>query len=134
MSQPVSTKRCHLCGKTKNINLFDSFYHKKYKRMVTYNYCNDCRALSPSLIISLRRTGCTFEQYQKLFENQNGVCAICGQPETRKFRGKITRLHIDHCHTTKKVRGLLCSACNVGLGLFKHNSILLERAAEYLNQ
>ena len=56
--------------------------------------------------------GLTIEQYNEIFESQNGVCLICGNIETRTRRGKPTRLAIDHCHISGKVRGLLCSACN----------------------
>lgn len=50
-------------------------------------------------------------------------CLICGS---------VHRLHIDHCHKTGKVRGLLCSNCNTGLGMFRDSPMLLNRASEYL--
>lgn len=64
--------------------------------------------------------------YVYLFDKQNGICAICGSPPSDK------RLAVDHCHTTGKIRGLLCSSCNCALGLFKDNTELLDRAAGYL--
>jgi len=72
--------------------------------------------------------------YDKLLGQQNGLCAICGQPETRKNRyGGICKLHIDHDHKTKKIRGLLCGKCNSALGLFKDNKKLLKKAIKYLD-
>src|ERR1700730_4434188 len=64
-----------------------------------------------------RRYGITFEQYEDMFAEQGGVCAACGKPE-KKFSNKskqITRLHVDHCHKTGRVRGLLCNDCNTAL-------------------
>ncbi len=61
---------------------------------------------------------------------QGGVCAVCGNsPNMSKKRGG---LHVDHDHSTGKVRGLLCESCNVGLGFFKDSSIKLAKAIEYL--
>jgi hypothetical protein len=62
-----------------------------------------------------------FEAYDKLFVEQNGLCKICKQPETTKHgkTGNIIPLSVDHNHNTGEIRGLLCSKCNHGLGLFK---------------
>jgi hypothetical protein len=84
----------------------------------------------------LRPFGITPEQYRGMLAAQSGGCAICGAVESpdksaRSANGK-RRLHIDHCHITNAVRGLLCSQCNLGLGKFKDNPTLLERAAMYL--
>jgi hypothetical protein len=69
--------------------------------------------------------GLTLEQYDEMLERQGGGCAICGKPP-----GDIA-LHVDHCHETGRVRGLLCFACNAGLGQFKHDPELLVAAATY---
>ena len=66
-------------------------------------------------------------------KKQKGKCAICGKKETRlSNQGKVRDLNIDHCHKKKKVRGLLCVACNVGMGQLKDDPELLRRAADYL--
>ena len=61
-------------------------------------------------------------------DSQNGRCAIC---KTDSPGGK-GNWHLDHCHDSKNVRGLLCGTCNVGLGMFKDNPLLLAAAADYL--
>lgn len=80
----------------------------------------------------LKRRGLTESQYKKLFDEQNGFCAICRQPEISIRMGRIRNLAIDHNHTTDKVRGLLCNRCNRGLGYFLDRSALLEAAVSYL--
>ena len=73
-----------------------------------------------------KQYGLTFLEFQQLKEVHNNRCAICGtQPEPRN-------LHIDHVHGTKKVRGLLCSNCNAGVGQFRDDPLLLIKAAQYL--
>jgi hypothetical protein len=78
-----------------------------------------------------RSYGLGFKEYEEMLFNQNGVCAICSN-EPPKNQHK-TRLNIDHCHKTGKVRGLLCDACNRAIGLLKDNQDLLEKAKQYLN-
>jgi len=74
------------------------------------------------------RYGLSKEDYSKLLEKQNNVCAICLNPET--IENSI--LCVDHCHTTGKVRGLLCRMCNSALGKFGDNLSNLKRAVAYL--
>ena len=78
--------------------------------------------------------GITLELYDEMFEKQNGVCDICGLPETKVIRGKIVSLAVDHDHETGKIRGLLCHSCNVSLGGFKDSPELLISAIGYLTQ
>lgn len=88
---------------------------------------NKERALKYSTEYNRRRKiGISPEEYDKLLEKQNGVCAICNLECTRA-------LAADHCHITKKIRGLLCNNCNRGLGHFKDNPTILRRAIVYLN-
>jgi len=75
----------------------------------------------------LKRTfGISLDEYQAMLVEQDGKCAICGQKD------QWFSLAVDHCHGTKRVRGLLCSQCNRGLGLFRDKPELLENAARYL--
>lgn len=74
-----------------------------------------------------RLFGITEKQYNDLLSFQSDVCAIC-KKKSRDGR----RLHIDHNHTTKQVRGLLCHDCNRGIGIFKDDYELLESALKYI--
>jgi protein-arginine kinase activator protein McsA len=62
-----------------------------------------------------------------MFDAQNGQCAICKKVQART-------LHVDHCHNSSKVRGLLCQKCNMAIGLFNDNSDLLKKAIKYLSK
>jgi hypothetical protein len=80
--------------------------------------------------------GMSRQEYEQMLAAQNGVCAICKQPNKKRDRygGFETRLHVDHCHATGKTRGLLCHSCNAALGLFKENTDSLKAAIEYLQR
>ena len=72
-------------------------------------------------------------QYAELLAQQEGVCAICRQPETIRDRtGRVASLAVDHDHSTGEVRGLLCRACNAGIGNLKDSPDLLRAALSYL--
>jgi hypothetical protein len=73
--------------------------------------------------------GISLEDYNKKLLEQNGVCSIC---KTICKSGKD--LAVDHCHTSGKVRGLLCSNCNTGVGVFQENKELLFEAVRYLQE
>lgn len=80
----------------------------------------------------IKRTyGITFEDYEQMFDNQKGCCKICN---SRISNSRTGRLFVDHCHKTGTVRGLLCSSCNHGLGLFKDSPTLLKKAIAYLEE
>lgn len=67
--------------------------------------------------------------YWKLLKSQKSLCAICGDELIRKRKS-----HIDHCHVTGKIRGMLCLSCNIGLGHFRDNQKILEAAWNYLEK
>ena len=74
------------------------------------------------------------DNYDELFEKQNGLCAICKCCETAYDKtGNVMKLSVDHNHETGEVRKLLCAACNHGLGNFKDNILLLKNAIKYLD-
>jgi len=76
----------------------------------------------------------SLEQYQEMHDNQDGKCAICGLPETQMRDGKIKALAVDHNHSTGKIRELLCSDCNTGIGKLKDDPKILLKAAAYLEK
>lgn len=75
--------------------------------------------------------GLTLDEYEQLAEIQNRKCAICGCEQRPDAMGR-DRLHVDHDHETGRVRGLLCSGCNIGLGNFAEDPARLESAARYI--
>jgi ribosomal protein L34E len=88
---------------------------------------------------ALRLYGMTPEEYNRKLAEQDGKCAICrkapqGRPNGRAREVLEPRLHNDHCHVTNRFRGLLCSNCNTGLGLFGDDPEVLMAAAEYLRK
>lgn len=78
----------------------------------------------------VQKYGITMVKFNELLENQGGVCAICASPH----RGSGKRFHVDHCHDTNKVRGLLCGNCNTAIGLLGDDPERAEKAAAYLRR
>lgn len=139
-------KTCYRCKEEKSL---DSFYrHKTYGHRYECKMCTSKQARAyakgnPEKARAWNRAsykrngrvwdmkrhyGVTLEQYSAMYSQQAGLCKICLNVE--KVSNK--RLAIDHCHATGKVRGLLCSSCNNGLGRFKDNVASLENAIKYL--
>lgn len=83
-----------------------------------------------------KKFGIGLKEFETLHSLQKGLCAICGNPETRlDFKTKkVKTLAIDHCHKTGAIRGLLCGDCNLGLGNFKDRVQVLKNAIIYLNR
>ena len=78
--------------------------------------------------------GIGLDEYQAMFDRQGGVCAICkGKESTVDNNGAPRRMPVDHCHKTGKIRGLLCTQCNRGLGMFGDSADRLRAAAEYVD-
>lgn len=77
----------------------------------------------------LKQYGLTLQEFNALMESQSGACAICGHSDTSTPNFFPV---VDHCHSSGKVRGLLCMACNMGLGKFKDDPARLLSAVSYL--
>ena len=75
-----------------------------------------------------RKFGIGLNEYNLLLESQDYGCAICG---SKKPYGR-GNFHVDHCHETGRVRGLLCHHCNTGIGSLKDDPLLLSKALDYL--
>lgn len=108
-----------------------AYYHRNRdvlnQRSKDWYARNKARAVATTWRNRIRRDfGITEQEYNAMLVAQQGVCAICRQPPKR------IRLDVDHCHATKKVRGLLCNKCNRGLGWFCDSDVLMVRAANYL--
>lgn len=76
--------------------------------------------------------GIGLDDYNRMLKEQDGVCAICKKPETLVNHGRVMPLPVDHCHSTGKIRGLLCAQCNHAIGKFDDDTKLLESAIRYL--
>jgi len=106
------------------------YYHahkEKYSKMSAVWMKNNRARLNEQRII--KTYGVDMSWFHRQYVIQGGVCAICGSsvdPVTTK------NTHIDHCHTTGKVRGILCHLCNRGIGHFKDSIDTLESAIKYL--
>lgn len=77
----------------------------------------------------VRKYGVDLAQYERMLKAQEGRCAICGCEEKTQHNGVF---HVDHCHKTGAVRGLLCRGCNHVLGHLKDDPELLRNAISYL--
>jgi hypothetical protein len=98
----------------------ESYHKHKHKRPYDYQYHRNDK---------LKRIyGISYAEYLNMLEAQGGCCAICGTNDT----GKRKAFAVDHNHETGKVRGLLCSNCNTGIGNLKENEGIMLRAIEYL--
>lgn len=105
----------------------ESYREKKKSEVREYNR----KKPEVKLAQRLRTFGITIEDYKQMNEEQGGKCAICGS-EIGDAMGN--RLYVDHNHKTGKVRGLLCSDCNFGIGKFRDSPELMKKAIRYLEE
>lgn len=76
----------------------------------------------------MKSYGITPEDFDKMLAEQDGVCAVCsGDGDGREW-------HVDHCHDSSRVRGILCGKCNMGIGLLGESAERLRLAADYLER
>jgi hypothetical protein len=107
--------------------------NKRYQNISKYRYRD-----------VLKKHKITADQYEKIWDKHKGLCAICFKEETRISRNGVTttRICLDHCHICDDngydgidtIRGMLCGACNKGIGLLEDNPEYLLRAITYLQQ
>jgi hypothetical protein len=120
------------CGGCKKNKTSDSFTQGWLRKKNPY--CIECAKYAARKSGLKKCFNMTIEDYDKLFTIQNGLCAICNKEETilhHSTKEKV-KLSVDHNHQTNKIRGLLCTLCNFGIGYFKDSSELLRKAASYL--
>ena len=132
-------KKCSMCGV---IKMRSNFYKDKNRVDSMSNYCKECTlkrnkkwresneyANSESALWTRRKLfyGITKDEFYEILEKQDNKCAICCTAIDKSG-------HVDHCHKTKKIRGILCASCNKGLGMFKDSLINLSNAIEYLKK
>lgn len=135
--ESINKYKCSRCALIKERSAF--YTRRRGGIEAPQGYCKACvkeysqarRAWESRLAMNRyykKRYGITLEEYETLLSAQGGVCAIC-----KKRKGK-NRLHVDHCHSTGNIRGILCSWCNAGLGQFKDDTAMMLRAVEYLRR
>lgn len=140
-------KRCSCCKQNKEVG---QFFKEKAKPDGYSNYCKECTSIRGKVryrekyplkdgtrsLFSLRewhlktKYNITEDQYNNMLQEQSNRCLICNSEsnaESKKFA-------VDHCHKTGKVRGLLCSECNSGIGFLKENPDIMLSAIEYLKK
>jgi hypothetical protein len=81
-----------------------------------------------------RKYGITIEQYNQMLADQKGICATPNCMNDGSEDKRRRRLFVDHCHTTGKVRGLLCCTCNRVLGMLKESPPLIRGLADYIER
>jgi len=117
---PPGHKLCRTCGEIKP--------HSEWRRNVTASdglstRCKACRATRGREDHLMRQYGLTEAERDELIVSQGGVCCICLSAPPA---------HVDHCHETGRVRGVLCFSCNAALGQFKDRPDVIRRAATYV--
>lgn len=139
----MKTKICSHCGREL---LLSEFYRRnKGSKSGRHSWCKKCskiwvtkwRQKNPERdahIIRRMKYGIEPEDFAALLRKQSGVCAICGQPETRILREKVCSLGVDHDHKTGKIRGLLCFRCNTVIGRVEENVGLLRQMIVYIKE
>jgi len=119
--------QCGICGSfnVRDSGVCQACYAREWRRK------NKDKAKNNDL---KKEYGITLAQYEEMEVSQDFKCAICGKSEQDicNKKGAVRRLAVDHCHTTGKIRGLLCRGCNQGLGNFKDTIQYLQKAIDYL--
>ena len=109
-----------------NADIINARLRRKWATEKAWRQANPDKKLDSVL---RSRYGITLAQYRAMVEEQKGVCAICNSFTPTKSH---SRLCVDHDHSTGRIRGLLCNACNRGLGDFANSILRLRRATAYL--
>ncbi len=139
---PQAKKLCKACQQEKTYASFGKSWSRKDGYEAECNVClrkrkkEHKRKVTPEQQERYReqKTPIDIATYRKVHAQQQGKCAICGKPETARNQHRVQRLAVDHCHVTGQFRGLLCHNCNLGLGYFKDDPDLLQKAIVYLSR
>lgn len=125
-------KTCNKCNKPKELNLFTRRKHGILGRRAQ---CKACYLLirfkngkTPRSEALYYKYGMRLSDYDKMLTDQNDACKIC-----KAHKSMFNKpLFVDHCHVTKKVRGLLCNLCNTGISKLKDDANIIKEAVLYL--
>jgi hypothetical protein len=117
---PRGHKRCPQCGEVKP---HDEWEPDMSSSDGWASYCHECRAERNRVSYFRRKYGLTPEERDEMIASQIGACVISLAAPA---------VHVDHCHSTGKVRGVLCFNCNSAIGLLGDDPDTVRRAAAYL--
>lgn len=129
-------KTCIKCKEPKELELFVKRRDSKDGRKGICKECSNRRFYERYDADYIRNRGLiykydiTLDQYNVMLEAQNSKCKICNKHESAEH----TYLSVDHCHETGVIRGLLCLACNTGIGKLQDNIDTLKSAISYLEE
>ena len=122
---------CRLCKDARTKRLYKTSEKERQRRresVKAWNRANPEKVKAFSRKTRLKNQyGLTLEQYDAMVLAQDGRCGIC---RTDKPGGRWPEWHVDHCHNTNRVRGLLCAECNRHLGIME--KLLKDRPIEWL--
>jgi len=133
-------KKCYDCKIEKPLSEFNSHKNRKDGKQT---HCKVCAKAHQTKWYYQRKFGITLEHRDKLLADQDYGCKICDTtisfPPPGSGSGNVnntgnTNAVVDHCHTNGHIRGILCGACNTGLGSFRDNTAALISAVDYLQQ
>jgi len=122
----------HFSKKTKNsLKLYPDSQCKACKYAYTRKWMKDNAEKNNAYNTKSKlknRYNITVDDYELMQSNQDGLCAICKAPPTRR------RLAVDHCHQSNRIRGLLCDRCNLALGMLNDDLNIVEGIKNYLKK
>lgn len=136
----TGTRVCRACGERKPMGDFYWTSNRKHRvrgcapcvvvRARTLREENRTEVTRRAFVKNLRESyGMTEQDYRTLWDAQGGQCAVC-----RTDLNRVRAPHVDHCHESDEVRGLLCFLCNTAIGKMRDDPALLRSAAEYLER
>jgi len=132
----MKNKQTHkICPQCRQDLSPENFYVRKSGRLNSWcKKCSRVRCQKNTKRYNLAKLNITLDEYYRLCDKQNNLCAICGRPETVFNQFGLRNLCVDHDHITGKFRGLLCSQCNHLLGNAKDSIGVLLNAIRYLEK
>ena len=120
------TSQCKHCRNTQRKQHYYQNYEHSLQRVKTYRKNNVDKVKASNRNTKLKRAyGITQEQFFEMSIKQEHKCACCGRE---------TKLVVDHCHTTGKVRELLCNNCNTALGLLNEDNTIIQSLSNYIRK
>jgi hypothetical protein len=147
--QGLMLKTCSKCKETKDLTAYHNSNRSADKKQHRCKEC--CKAFTQDATKTWRKSnivehkhstrktkvkvkyGLSLDIINKILEAQDYSCAICKRNISFQATEKRDKPHIDHCHKTNEVRGLLCLQCNTGIGMFGDSIELIEAAKTYLS-